>query len=142
METNLAVVAKRLEDAGKITRKACIAILNGDENTYNEEMINAAQKVVRGQSPYFLSKSEIRELRDRCQNQQLAPVNSESAGEKLFGIGAKCLILHATGLFVPYLAYKAYDTYNAVKENRKTIGGVAAALTLAAFIGIDSDDIV
>ena len=142
MESNLATVAKRLEDTGKITREACIAILNGDEDTYNEEMINAAQKVMRGQVPHFLSKREIRELRDQCQNRQLAPVESESAGEKLFGIGAKCLFLHATGLFVPYLAYKAYDTYNAVKENRKTVGGVAAALTLAAFIGIDSDDIV
>ena len=82
MEFNLATVAKRLEESGKITRGACITILNGDEDTYNEEMINAAQKVMLGQSPYFLSKREIKELRDQCQNRQLATV--ESNDEKIF----------------------------------------------------------
>lgn len=127
MEFNLATVAKRLEESGKITRGACITILNGDEDTYNEEMINAAQKVMLGQSPYFLSKREIKELRDQCQNRQLATV--ESNDEKIFCTGAKWLFLHATGLTLPYLAYKAY---NAVNENRRAVGGVAAALTLAA----------
>ena len=137
MEYNIATVAKNLEDNGKITREACIAILNGDEDTYSEEMLNAAQKVMRGQQPYFLSKPEIKELRDQYQNRQVVPVESNN-GEKLIGTGAKWLFLHATGLALPYFAYKAYD---ALSNNKKTVGGIAAGLAFAAFVGLDSDDI-
>lgn len=138
MNYNLATVAKNLEDNGKITREACIAILQGDEDTYSEEMLNAAQKVMSGQSPYFLSKAEIRELRDQYQNRQVVPVESNNDGEKLIDTGAKWLFLHMTGLALPYLAYKAVD---AISNNKKTVGGIAAGLAIAAFVGLDSDDI-
>lgn len=125
--------AQRLETEGKITREACVAILKGDEDTYSEKMLEAAQKVIRGGSPYFLSKQEIKALVER--NRQPAPVEEHNIEEKLFFTGAKWLALHLTGLTIPYVAYKVY---NVVNDNKKAAGmGVAAAVGLAAFVGLD-----
>ena len=136
MENDIVTVAQQLENAGKITREACVAILKGDEDTYSREMVNAAQKVIHGEKPYFLGKEEIKTLRN--QYRQAEPATRDNADEKLFCLGAKYFFLHATGLTIPYLAYKAYT---AISENKKTAGSVAAAIGLAAFIGLDADDI-
>ena len=128
-------VAQQLENEGKITHAACIAALNGDEDTYSEEMINAAQKVIRGQTPHFLSKSEIKALADQRNNQQLEPVRRDNTDEKLFFAGAKWLFLHATGLAIPYAVYKVAD---AIDKNKKSLaGGAVAGLAIAAFVGLD-----
>ena len=132
---NIVSVAQKLENDGKITHAACIAALKGDEDTYSEEMINAAQKVIRGQAPYFLSKSEIKALADQHNNQQLEPVRRDNTDEKLFFAGAKWLFLHATGLAIPYAVYKVAD---ALDKNKKSLaGGAVAGLAIAAFVGLD-----
>lgn len=109
-------VAQQLEAEGKITREACIAALKGDEDTYSEKMLEAAQKVIRGESPRFLTQQEIKALTDQQKNPQPkksaeTPVRRDDTDEKLFLTGAKLLFLHATGLTVPYLAYKAYNAW-------------------------------
>lgn len=133
-------VAQKLENEGKITREACIAILKGDEDTYSEEMLNAAYGSIYGNPPHFLSKQETKALVDQyqgqSQSQQVEPVERDDTGEKLFCMGAKWLFLHATGLAIPYAFYKIGD---AIDNNKKTLGGATAIIGLAAFIGLDAD---
>lgn len=131
--------AQQLENEGKITREACIAILKGDEDTYSEKMLEAAQRVLRGDSPYFLSKQETKALVDEYQNpqqqnQQIEPVRRNNTDEKIFCMGAKWLFLHATGLAIPYALYKVA---NAIDNNKKTAAAAVAGIGLAAFIGLD-----
>ena len=125
-------VAQQLDRDGKITHDACIAALRGDEDTYSEEMINAARKVMRGQPPHFLSKAEIKDLAEQCNNQ---PAKRDNTDEKMFYYGAKWLFLHTTGLAIPYALYKLG---NALDENKKALaGGAVAGLAITALIGLD-----
>lgn len=56
--------AEELEDAKKITEEACIAYLRGDHDEYWEEMKRAAEDVLMGYPPHFLSRREIKQLMD------------------------------------------------------------------------------
>ena len=125
-------VAQQLENDGKITHEACIAALRGDEDTYSEEMLAAARKVMRGQPPHFLGKEEIKSLAAQCNN---PPATRDNTDEKMFYFGAKWLFLHATGLAIPYALYKIGD---ALDKNKKSLaGGAVAALAITALIGLD-----
>lgn len=54
--------AEELEDAKKITEDACIAYLCGNHDEYWEEMKRAAEDVLMGYHPHFLSRREIKQL--------------------------------------------------------------------------------
>lgn len=131
-DARVVSVAQQLDKEGKITHDACIAALRGDEDTYSEEMLAAARKVMRGQPPHFLGKEEIKSLAAQCNNQ---PARRDNTDEKMFYFGAKWFFLHATGLAIPYALYKIGD---ALDKNKKALaGGAVAALAITALIGLD-----
>lgn len=62
IDDEIEETAKRLEAEGKITEEACLAFLDRDRERYWEAMRLAAEDVLLGGSPHFLSKSEIADV--------------------------------------------------------------------------------
>ena len=64
-EEEIEEQARELEKDGKITEEACTAYLCEDYEGYWREMRDAAEMVLEGYEPYFLSEEEIKELTEQ-----------------------------------------------------------------------------